>query len=194
MSPSLPELIAITGREGSGKDSLGKYLAGLGYLHISAGDFLRDLARSRGHSGPISRTVLSQIGDELKQKLGPSPITESALQQYHDSPDAQGLAISGLRRTGELEAFKKHGGFILWIETTDSQRISNQESRGRGDHSDREELVGKSQEEYLGKTQGGHEGVNLQAVEAMADCRVANDGTLEDLYRNAVEALSQLER
>ena len=37
---------------------------------------------------------------------------------------------------------------------------------------------------------GGEDGVNLQAIEMLADCRVSNAGRLEDLFRNADMALS----
>jgi hypothetical protein len=46
--------------------------------------------------------------------------------------------------------------------------------------------------EYFGTTDGGSEGVNLRAVEALADCEVANDSTLQELFVNADQALAAL--
>jgi len=188
---SLPKLIAVTGQEGSGKDSVGDYLALHGYMHVSAGDVLRKHARARGHKDPISREVLSEVGDELKKEFGPSPITESTLAEYDrvQKEFPAGLVITGLRRTGELEAFKAHGAVVLWIEAEDSRRFKNQTKRGRADQQNRKDFVKKSREEYFGNTQGGEHGVNLQAVELLADCRVANDSGLEDLYHTAVAKL-----
>ena len=193
VKPTLPQFIAIIGQEGSGKDSVADYLAKQGYMHASAGDVLRKRAREQGHKDPISREVLSQIGDALKREFGPSPITESVLAQYHQAPQQYpaGVIISGLRRVGELEAFKAHGAVLLWIDADDDRRFANQSHRARADQQDREAFNKKSKEEYYGNTQGGGHGVNLQDVEALADCRIVNDGSLEDLYRNAVRTLSQ---
>lgn len=188
---SLPKFIAVTGQEGSGKDSVGDYLALHGYLHVSAGDVLRTHARARGYKDPISREVLSEVGDALKKEFGPSPITESTLADYDrlQTKFPCGLVITGLRRTGELETFKAHGAIVLWIEADDDRRYKNQTKRGRADQQNREGFIKKSREEYSGKTQGGKHGVNLKAVEILADCRVANDSSLEDLYLRATAAL-----
>lgn len=187
----LPKLIAVTGQEGSGKDSVGDYLALHGYMHVSAGDVLRKHARSHGHKDPISRQVLSEVGDELKKEFGPSPITKSTLVEYErlQKKFPAGLVITGLRRTGELEAFKRHGAIVLWIEADDSRRFKNQAKRGRADQQNRKDFIKKSREEYFANTQGGEEGVNLQAAELLADCRVVNDGSLEDLYLKAAAVL-----
>ena len=101
----LPKRIAITGKEGSGKDSLGNLLEErTGYLHISAGDVLRERAREQGHTDPIPREILSQVGDEMKKEFGPSPIIESTLKKYEllQVEFPAGVVISGLRRIGEL--------------------------------------------------------------------------------------------
>lgn len=51
-------------------------------------------------------------------------------------------------------------------------------------------FIERSKKEYFGSTDGGADGVNLQANEALADCRVSNDGTLEELFTNASSVLS----
>jgi hypothetical protein len=189
---TLPKLVAVTGQEASGKDSYAAHLAAMGYMHVSAGDVLRERARAQGYQDPIERTVLSKIGDELKQEFGPSPIVESTLAKYHaqEADFPGGLIISGLRRTSELKAFQAHGAALLWIAASDESRLANQHARGRGDDQSDAAFLEKSQQEYTGTTAGGAEGVNLQAVEALADCRVENDGNLEDLYQRADDSLS----
>lgn len=189
----LPQFIIITGQEGSGKDSYGDHLATQDYMHVSAGDVLRSRARMQGFTDPIPREVLSKIGDELKQEFGPSPIVKSMIAEYERQQEnfPSGLVISGLRRVGELMAFKDYGAVQIWIAADDNQRFTNQSQRGRGDKQDREAFLERSKKEYYGDIDGGGDGVNLQAIEALADCVVTNDGGLEDLFRNADEALGQ---
>jgi hypothetical protein len=188
----LPRLIAVTGQEGSGKDSYGEHVAGLGYLHVSAGDVLREKARAEGYTDPIPRAALSQVGDRLKQEFGAGPIALSSLRRYEASTDQypSGLVISGLRRVEEVSAFKEHGAVALWIGATILRRFVNQGARARDDRQTLEEFTERSGIEYSGTTDGGSGGVNLQAVEALADCQVTNSGTLQELFTSADQALA----
>jgi len=188
---SLPKFIAIVGREGSGKDSYGDYLATKGYMHVSAGDVLRERARESGFTDPIPRTVLSQIGDEMKKEFGPSPITESTIFRYEELKDKYpgGLVISGLRRTGEIEAFKTHDAVVLWIDADDERRYANENLRARGDEQSIEDFIERGKEEYFGSTDGGKDGVNLRQVELLSDYKICNDGSLEDLFEKADKAI-----
>jgi dephospho-CoA kinase len=186
----LPKFIAVTGLEASGKDSYANHLADLGYMHVAAGDVLRARARFQGYSNPIPRSVLSVIGDELKREFGDHPITKSTLARYEEkSTDfPRGLVISGLRRVGELQAYKKAGAVSIWIEASDEVRVENHFRRNRSSES-RALFLARSLKEYQGQTSGGLDGVNVQAIEKLADCRVNNDGTLENLFDNADRAL-----
>jgi hypothetical protein len=113
------------------------------------------------------------------------------LIQYERNADRYpaGLAISGFRRVEEIEAFRNHGAITLWIAASLERRFDNQIKRGRGDRQTLEEFTERSKIEYYGTTDGGVKGVNLQAVEALADYRVANEGSLEELFENADQAL-----
>lgn len=189
---TLPEFIAVTGPEASGKDVYAGLLTKMGYLHIAAGDVIRERARSLGFTDPIPRSTLSQVGDAMKEEFGPSPITQSSLATY-EAQRVQfpaGLVISGLRRVGELTAFKEHGAIALWIAASDDQRYANQQNRARGDQQSREEFLARSRAEYFGTTEGGTDGVNLQAIESLADCKITNDGSLDDLYIKGDEILA----
>ena len=190
----LPHFIAIIGREGSGKDSYGNYLAQRGYMHVSAGDVMRSRARELGYTDPIPRSVLSKVGDEMKREFGSSPITEMTIAAYglQKAKYPEGLVISGLRRVGELKSYKNHGAVLLWINADDERRFANQNHRSRTDQQDLKSFLERSNLEYYGSTDGGEDGVNLQAVEAMADCRVENNSTLEDLFSRATQALNNI--
>lgn len=72
-SPSSPDLIiTISGRPGSGKSAVASRVAGeLGVDHVSAGDFMREMATERGISIlQLSRTAegRSSIDDEIDSR------------------------------------------------------------------------------------------------------------------------------
>lgn len=190
----LPKFIAVTGQEASGKDSYANHLSELGYMHVAAGDVLRERARAKGYSDPIPRSILSLMGDELKEEFGDCPIVKSVLERYkvQSSDFPSGLVISGIRRIGELRAFKDAGAVSLWIEVEEEVRVENHFRRGRSSES-KEEFLERSQMEYLGQTSGGIDGVNVQAIEQLADCVVVNNGSLEDLFTNGDQVLCQYE-
>lgn len=74
---------------------------------------------------------------------------------------------------------------MLWIDADDDRRFANQRHRARGDEQDRTAFIERGHREYCGINDGGENGVNLQAIEALADCSVANDGCLDDLFQKA---------
>jgi len=193
---SPPRHIAIVGLEASGKDTYANYLETKGYLHVAAGDFLRAQARRQGYKDPIDRATLSKVGDELKLKYGPSPIVTSTLESYRVDQQKYpaGIVISGLRRTGEIAELKKQlDAVVLWIDCDDEIRFHRQTVRARDDHAaSLAEFIKKSHQEYRGDNSSDGKGVNLQAVEAMADMRIPNNGT-EAEFIAATDALIGLQ-
>lgn len=175
----LPEFVAITGRQGSGKDHLGRHLEeGHGFLHVPASDVLRQIARDQGYKDPIPREVLSKIGDEFKKEFGPSPITESSIAKYKLAPEKySGLVISGLRRPPEVDAFKTYGAVALWIHAGEEQRYNNISIRNRGDEGAFEEFQAHDELEYEGPVQADANSIGLRDIEELADHKVSNDNT-----------------
>lgn len=190
----MPKFLAVTGREASGKDSYVAHLVERGYLHIAAGDVMRERARQAGYEGELTRDILSKVGDEFKAEFGSSPITTSSVEAYEQQVEMYpaGLVISGLRRVGEIKAFKERGAVVLWVDANPERRFARQQERARGDSNMTiEEFERMSNKEYYGAGDGNAEGVNLQAVEALADIRVGNNGSLEEFLAAADDALHQ---
>jgi len=191
---TLPEIVAVTGREACGKDLYAEHLVTeYGYLHISAGDVLRAVARNQGFSDPIPREILSKVGDEMKEQYGQFPITASSIDRYNllkSDGLAEGLVISGLRRVGEINYLKNRDGVVLWIDSDIATRYERQSSRARGGQKDYDDFVKASEKEYDGGTSQGVNTVNLRAIEAEADLRVTNNSDdIEIFFHQADEAL-----
>lgn len=176
-----PRLLAVCGTDACGKDYYAGHLAqNYGYMHVSAGDVIRNEARSQGHTDPIPREVLSKVGDDMKRRYGAAPIAQSALEkwQHQQKTYPAGLVISGLRRVPEIRELKDRGGLVVFIDAPLELRFAWQSRRVcREVAATIEAFAASSDIEYYGRTPAGTAGVYLQGVEELADIQFMNGGT-----------------
>lgn len=180
--------VAITGTDASGKDLYAQHLEDMGFMHVSAGDVLRNAARAQGHLDPIPRIVLSEVGDQMKAKFGSAPIVLSSIETYSEKKDSYpaGLVISGLRRVAEVKAFKERGAYVLFVDADPQIRFARQLNRkGREKSENIEDFLRSGQIEYLGQTSAELAGVYLQGVERLADVILLNNGEQADFFEQA---------
>jgi dephospho-CoA kinase len=175
-------LVVLAGTIGSGKDTIGNHLAKYHFWHISAGDVLREAARSSGEKEPFSRAVLEKAGDALALKYGPGPIAHSALAKYEtiktDYP--AGIVISGFRRMPEVAYMKENGAKIIFLDAPVEIRYKRVIARSRGDDiPSLETFKTRENVELNGLTSEGKEGIYILGVKSLADIVIENNGELD---------------
>lgn len=168
-------IIGITGANGSGKDFVGQYLAEkLGWQHFSLSDELRDIARERGLG--LDRTTLQKLGNEMREKHGPDYLSQRILARA-----PKNFVVTSIRNMSEIMPLKKQGGFTL-VFVDALLNIRYQRTCGSRDRASESRL---SLDEFITEEQremaGGATGQQLQRVFAMADIKIDNDGTIEEL-------------
>jgi len=62
-------IIGLTGKNGSGKTAVSEYLQSRGFEYYSLSDEIRREIRGRGLE--ITREILIDVGNELREKFGP---------------------------------------------------------------------------------------------------------------------------
>lgn len=99
-----PIVLGIAGKIGSGKSTLSEELAkGLGWSRASFGDFLRNVAKSRGLED--SREVLQELGDSFIER-SPNEFCRAVLAHYKWN-SGEPLIIDGIRHAEIVEELRQ---------------------------------------------------------------------------------------
>jgi len=180
-------LIGLTGRNASGKGEVAKYLEKKSFYYYSLSDVIRDEIRRRGQ--PLTREVLIETGNELRQNHGPAVLAQRILQKIENDKH---YVIDSIRNPKEVEMLRSTKNFKLIRVTAPIElRFDRLKRRGReGDPLSFERFRELENREM----QGDENSQNLVKVEAMADDELTNDGSLEHLYAQIDHLFPQLLR
>ena len=166
---NLPEVIGLSGRNCSGKDTLAEYLVkNFGYTHVSTGDILR--AEAMKLYGNIERETLQKVAPAYKAAHGAGVFVELALKQPRP------VVISGIRSMGELKAVKKvrGGGLIVFVDADPKLRYERMKKRARdaeADKSFKEFIQSDEKEKNTGPTDADY---RVDEIDEKADIHLDN--------------------
>ncbi|MEZ4330415.1 MAG: deaminase [Myxococcota bacterium] len=169
-----PMIIGVAGRNGAGKGELVHFLERRSFTPLSLSDVIRQELARRGL--PETRERMIEVGQELRRRFGPGALAQQLLLQL--LPD-RNYAIDSIRHPVEVEILRHSGQpfHLVWIDAKLETRFERMRARGRsGDPTTVAEL-----EALEGRERGSDDpnAQQLDAVEALADFRIANDDTLE---------------
>ena len=179
-------IIGLTGRIACGKEAISKYFIQRGFEHNFVSKELREELKKRGIE--VSRKNLQDLGDELRVKEGNSFLAKRMLKKLGKG----NFIIDGIRNPGEVEEFRKQKDFIL-ISIDADQKIRYERSIHRSKTSD-----AKTWEEFLkmDKRDFGEEeaesGQQVGKCIALADYKIINNSSLEDLYSKLDEIFKEI--
>lgn len=188
------KLIGIGGSNGSGKDSLGEFLAAEhGWLFVSVTDILRDGLRQRNL--PIERENLRGLSAEWRRQYGHGILIDMAFKIYEqDQAKYKGLVVASLRNPGEADEVHKLGGRVVWLDADPKLRYQRIYSRQRSteDQKTFEQFLAEERAE-MDHHGGDDTTLNMAGVKTKADIFIKNDSNnLEGFKRSIGEALSGL--
>jgi dephospho-CoA kinase len=169
--------LGIVGQPSSGKDTVASYMVDSHkFVHISTGDIVRFYAAEHGLGEP-TRELLRDIANTLRAEHGADYLTRLAIQH-----EASRLVISGLRTLAEAEFIQNQGGKIIAVEATPRHRYNRALDRKRvGEDISFERFCELAQIEAIAAANNPIV-QNVNAVIAMADVIITNDGTLQALH------------
>lgn len=130
-----PQLIGLSGTNGSGKDTVGRILAEqYNYWFFSFTELFREECRRRGI--PTARENLRMISAQWRRESGLATLVDRSLALYKDvAAQYDGAVISSLRSPYEADRIHELGGIVLWVDADPKIRYeriqSNAASRGR---------------------------------------------------------------
>lgn len=180
-------IIGITGTLAAGKDTIASYLQKKGFVHHSLSDILREELKKQGIKENIDN--LLALGNKLRQEFGPGILGKKTLEKIKKNKEKNATA-SSIRHPKEIEELKKAKNFILIaVDAPIKIRYKRIQKRKRiGDQVSFEKF--KSQEKS--QLKGNKTQVQLLKCIKMADYKIINNGTFEDLYKNIDKILKTL--
>jgi len=186
----LPELIALTGLDGTGKGHLAQHLRDeYGFLALGASEIIKNVKSQRPHLKDLHPDEATR---QLKEELGPTFITDTAMAQLEASRDSHtGLILDGPRRLPEIERFKELGGKVLYVNADPEQRFKQLVERGRNDAPRTiEDMLARDAEQLQGDPTDRNS-LNMKAIMDLADDVIMNRYTA-DFHEDAVSSLKRL--
>jgi len=200
-------VIGLTGLPSSGKGeatlAFQRLAAARGWRaeHISFSDRIKDEARARGIAeSEFTRDLLSRIGTELRETEGPGVLSKRIARMIEawPAPKPELFIVEALRHVGEAETLREAFGdrFTLIAVDCDPRVIARRLiARRRPDESpdalrSEEHAVQLLDRELKGTFSAL--GPNVGSVAALADYRLDNNGTLEELRERCAGIFSKL--
>ena len=180
-------LIGITGTNGSGKGAVVEYLVGSkGFSRYSGRSIILQEVEAR-HL-PNKRGTMRDVANELRREHGPAYLMEKLYAMAKDDTNA---VLESVRTIGEAEFLKSKGAFIIAVDAKKETRYERVLSMNHDavpisfqDFSLMEDREMSSSDPW---------DMNVFGVMQLADARVMNDGTLEELHLQIDTALAKLQ-
>jgi dCMP deaminase len=179
-------IIGLTGKNGAGKTAVLEYLQRRGFEAYSLSDEIREEIRIRGQQ--VTREVLIDVGNELREKFGPGILAMRVLRNLESNHN---YVIDSIRNPSEVQVLKRRGDFTLLAVEADVY-IRFERSRHRDREGAAQTLQQFKEEEARELDSDNPANQQLHATRQKADLVVTNDGTLEDLHRQLDKLLSPL--
>lgn len=180
-------IIGLTGKNGSGKGEVARFLTASGYEYHSLSDILRDELSSRGTA--ITREVLIAIGNELRAAHGAGVLAERTLGKLGAETHA---VVDSIRNPFEVEALRRRKNFfLLAVDADPALRFARAKNRNReGEATTYEAFLAMEAREAQTADPTTQQ---LNRTAEMADAVVCNNGTIDDLHeqvRQVIQALA----
>ena len=176
-------LIGLTGTNSSGKGEAAACFQKRGYAYVSLSDVIRAELEKEGI--PITRNNLIRKGNHMRETQGADVLARLVMKGIKGK-----TVVDSIRNPQEVEYLRQHGDFILLaIDAPVEIRFERAKKRGREESaSTLQEFIAKEAEEMTNRKTGQQ----LSNCIQMADFKIENNGTLEDLEKKAKRIISGL--
>ena len=188
------QLIGISGTNGSGKDTVADIIIKtFNFKFISVSQLLRDEAIKRTLSADRSNTRL--ISSEWREKYGPSVLVDRAIAEFDQlKSNFNGLIISSIRNSGEVEKIHQLKGIVIWIDANPRFRFDRIQSnlmirsRPEDDKISFEKFLDDERTEmYLSAT---NTTLDMNNVKQQADFNIINESSIDQLKSELLQILN----
>ena len=178
-------VIGLTGANGSGKTALAHSLQEAGFYYLSLSDEIRAELDRLGL--PPTRETRIEHGNRLRREGGRAVLAQRTRARLLAD---RNYVIDSIRHPDEIAALRQLPDFhLLHLEAPLELRY--QRARARNDVRTPRSLAEFEELEQRERRGADPEAQNLDACAALADARLVNDGTLEELRERARQTIQQ---
>ncbi|MBI2092944.1 MAG: AAA family ATPase [Deltaproteobacteria bacterium] len=179
-------IIGLTGKNGCGKGVVADFLQTMGYHYHSLSDVIRDEVLARGKK--ITRELLTDTGNELRTTYGPSVLADRVLAKLDPEKN---YIVDSVRNPFEVEALRRRKDFyLLMIDAEPKIRFERLKARGREKDPEDYDSFLKQEAKEAGSNDPNAQQLNRTCD--MADAKVENNDTLEELHEDIRHVLRAL--
>ncbi len=181
-------VIGITGTLGAGKGAVvGFLIKKYGFKHFSAREFLGKEVEKMGLER--NRDNLTQTANDLRAKYGSAYVIE---ELYKEAARVSGNAvIESVRTIGEVEFLKSKKDFCL-IAIDADPKLRYERVISRKSETDKVSFEKFLEDENREMRSDDPNKQNLSACIALADFKVQNNGTFEELEKKIDEVILRI--
>lgn len=179
-------LIGLTGKNGSGKGEVAKFLVESGYQYFSLSDAVRDEVVARKLK--ITRENLIVVANDMRSTYGAGVLAERIIRMI--GPEAHAV-IDSIRNPFEVEALRRMRGFyLLSVDADPKIRFERIKARNRENdpttYDDFLALEAREAQTDDPTTQ------QMNRTCSMADAVVENGGTIQELHDQVKQVIHAL--
>ncbi len=170
-------IIGLTGKNGSGKGEVARFLKERGFEYYSLSDVLRDELKKK--KKPVTRDNLITTGNKLRQTHGPDILAKRILEKIEID---RNYVIDSVRHPAEAQALKSRDRFALLNVTASAEARFKRLKKRRREHDPKtlKEFLKLEQLEAKSKVKSDQQ---LDQTLKLADYEIDNSSSLEDLHQ-----------
>jgi len=179
-------IIGLTGENCAGKTTVAEYLMKKSFYYISLSDLIREDLKADGKE--ITRENLIEKGNELREKGGSGILGRKAVEKVQEDKN---YVVDSIRNPAEVEELAKLDRFFLFHVTADPE-IRFKRSKTREREEDAQTFDAFVEIEKLEMENEDKNKQNLKGTFEMAQKKITNNGSLEELHDSTDTLLSEI--
>lgn len=181
-------IIGLTGKNGSGKGEVARFLQERGFHYYSLSDVLREEAAREKKE--LSRDTLVELGNRLRGQHGPGVLAEKIFTRLDPEKN---YVIDSVRHPSEVQVLRRRTDFMLaCVKAPERLRFERLKQRNREkDPQTFEEFIALESKEATSEQTSDQQ---LDKAIALADVVVENTGPLKTLHEKVRDVLLEFSK
>jgi len=188
-------IVGIVGKIAAGKTTVAKFFEEKGFCRVSCSEPLIDLLTYKVSSyswipelperREPTRENLLEFGRYLKEKYRGDILVKLAIDKKRN---CKNIVIDGVRSREEIEAIKRWGGKMIYVEATPKTRFKRLMKRKASKDRDI-----KTFEDFMAIDEAEEKLYHTEELKNLADFVIVNEGSLKELKKKIEEIITELQ-